>query len=238
MYDAAVAFVDRCIGEVIARLDGSPSLANTAILLTSDHGEELVERWRAAAERPAPLQYYYRGYGHGHTMYEELLRVPMILRLPDGRYAGVRIASPVGHIDVAPTLLALASVASDNPRYKPEGIDLVSLVGPHGEAVRSIRAEATLYGNEVKAMAAGTQKIVTRFADGERERYDLAGDPLESRSAGDDGRAAFAGLERELDAWLAGIAPEPDASSGEAAGAASIDDAQLRQQLEALGYVQ
>ena len=238
MYDAAVAFADRCVGDVLARLDASQPLARTAVLVTSDHGEELLERWRPAADRPAPLPYYYRGYGHGHTMYDELLRVPMILRLPDARHAGVRIASPVGHIDVTPTLLALAALTSGNPRYRPEGIDLTALIAAGGDAQRSMRSEATLYGGEVKALAAGTRKIVTRFADGERERYDLASDPRESKDAGAGERAAFAPLERDLDGWLARIPPEPDASSGTEAGAPSIDDVQLRQQLEALGYVQ
>ena len=238
MYDAAVAFTDRCVGAVLARLDGSESLARAAVLLTSDHGEELLERWRAPSDRPAPLPYYFRGYGHGHTMYDELLRVPMILRLPDRRQAGVRVPFPVGHIDVAPTLLGLAAVTSDNPRYRPEGIDLVPLIGSDGDAQRLMRSEATLYGSEVKALTRGEQKIVSRFADGERERYDLGNDPRERKDADAGGRGEFSPLERDLDAWLAIVPPEPDASSAGQAGAPSIEDEQLRQQLESLGYIQ
>jgi arylsulfatase A-like enzyme len=238
MYDAAVAFADRCVGQLLARLDGSQFLARTAVLVTSDHGEELLERWRAESARPDPLRYYYRGYGHGHTMYDELLRVPMIVRLPDHRHAGLRVSSAVGHIDVAPTLLALADITSDNARYRPEGIDLTSLFGPVGDAGRAMRSEATLYGAEVKALAAGDRKIVSRFADGERERYDLAADPQERRDAGTTQRPAFESLESALDRWLASLPPEPDPRSASETGAASIDDQQLRQQLEALGYIQ
>jgi len=238
MYDAAVAFTDRCVGEAVARLDGSESLGPTAILVTSDHGEELVERWRTPTNRPEGLGYYYRGYGHGHTMYDELLRVPMILRLPESRHAGVRVSSLVGHVDVMPTLLALANVTSDNPRYRPEGIDLASLLGSAAEPARSLRSEAALYGSEVKALATGERKIVVRFADGERERYDLAADPREREAVGADGRAGFESTERELDDWLASLPAEPDEGSAGEAEAPSIDDAQLRQQLEALGYIQ
>jgi arylsulfatase A-like enzyme len=238
MYDAAVAFADRCVGELLARLDGSESLAKTAVLVTSDHGEELLERWRAERDRPDPLRYYYRGYGHGHTMYDELLRVPMILRLPDRRYAGARVSSAVGHIDVAPTLLGLAGITSDNPRYRPEGIDLASLLGSAGDSARAMRSEATLYGAEVKALAAAGRKIVARFADGERERYDLETDPQERRDAGAAERPAVASLESELDRWLSSLPPEPDPRSASETGSPSIDDAQVRQQLEALGYIQ
>ncbi|HET9063373.1 MAG TPA: sulfatase, partial [Candidatus Binatia bacterium] len=238
MYDAAVAFADRCVGELLARLDGSDSLVKTAVVVTSDHGEELLERWRAERDRPDPLRYYYRGYGHGHTMYDELLRVPMILRLPDRRYAGARVSSAVGHIDVAPTLLGLAGIASDNPRYRPEGIDLASLLGSAGASTRAMRSEATLYGAEVKALAAAGRKIIARFADGERERYDLETDPQERRDTGAAERPAFESLESELDRWLSSLPPEPDPRSANETGGPSIDDAQVRQQLEALGYIQ
>jgi len=238
MYDAAVAFADRCVAEVLARLESSESLSQTAVLVTSDHGEEIVERWRAESDRPAVLQYYYRGYGHGHTMYDELLRVPMILRLPDDRHAGTRVATPVGHIDVAPTLLGIAGVTSDNPRYRPEGMDLLSLVGTRDDRRRVMRSEATLYGAEVKALTGDERKIVTRFADGKRERYDLATDPRERNDLDTNGHEPFAPLEGDLDRWLAAVPPEPDPRAGEETGAPSIDDSQLRQQLEALGYVQ
>jgi arylsulfatase A-like enzyme len=238
MYDAAVAFADRCVGDVVARLDASESLAGTAILVTSDHGEELVERWRAEPDRPEPLRYYYRGYGHGHTMYDELLRVPMILRLPERRHAGTRVSSVVAHVDVTPTLLALAGVTSDNPRYRPEGADLVAILDSANAPERPVRSEATLYGPEAKALTSSGRKIIARFADDARERYDLAADPTEQDDLGAAGRPPFESLERELDRWLATLPPEPGPGTAAESGAPSIDDEQLRQQLESLGYIQ
>ena len=110
MYDAAVAFADRCVGDVLARLDASQPLARTAVLVTSDHGEELLERWRPAADRPAPLPYYYRGYGHGHTMYDEVIHVPLLVKRPKSALAGERRDELVSLIDVAPTILELVDV--------------------------------------------------------------------------------------------------------------------------------
>jgi arylsulfatase A-like enzyme len=236
MYDAAIAFVDGCVGRVLARVDGSASLGATAVLFTSDHGEEILERWRAAPSRPAGLEYYYRGYGHGHTMYNELLRVPMILRLPARPYSGTRLAFPVGHIDVAPTLLALARVTSDNPRYQPEGIDLAPHLGAGGDEQRVMRSEATIYGPEVKALTVGQRKIISRAADDRRERYDLAEDAAERKDVED--AASFAPLDRLLEGWLASVPPEPDEKSPGESGPPSLEDEQLRRQLEALGYVQ
>ncbi len=86
LYDSEIAFTDRYIGILLDQLKQQGLYDNSIIILTSDHGEEFMERgW----------------IGHTISLYQELLRVPLIIRLPGGR-AGV-IDSPVGLIDIAPT---------------------------------------------------------------------------------------------------------------------------------------
>ena len=97
LYDSEVAYVD---GEIGRLLDALPEavLADTLVVLTSDHGEELLDHgwWK-----------------HGITVYEEQLRVPLILRW-DGRLpAGARVRRPVELVDLVPTLLAAARVGND-----------------------------------------------------------------------------------------------------------------------------
>jgi arylsulfatase A-like enzyme len=92
LYDTEIRYVDRAIGELLASLP-EEALANTLVVLTADHGEEL----------------YDHGYWkHGHTLYEDQIHVPLLWRW-DGRIpAGRRLAGTVRLVDVAPTLVAAA----------------------------------------------------------------------------------------------------------------------------------
>ncbi len=92
LYDSEIRYVDRALGEL---LDAIPEevLADTLIVLTSDHGEEL---------------YDHGGWKHGHTLYEDQIHVPLIVRW-DGRIPeGSRLPGTVRLLDVTPTLLEAA----------------------------------------------------------------------------------------------------------------------------------
>lgn len=92
LYDSEIRYVDRAVGELLAAIP-EEILADTLVVLTSDHGEEL---------------YDHGGWKHGHTLYEDQIHVPLIFRW-DGRIpAGRRIPGTVRLIDLAPTLLTAA----------------------------------------------------------------------------------------------------------------------------------
>ena len=98
-YDAEVISADRAIGRLIAALSDMGLYEETMIVLTSDHGEEFGEHGRVG--------------WHSHSLYDELLRVPLILKFPGGRFAGTRVATQVRSIDIAPT--ALRNVGVEAP---------------------------------------------------------------------------------------------------------------------------
>jgi arylsulfatase A-like enzyme len=105
LYDTEIRYVDRAIGEL---LDAIPPdvLADTLIVLTADHGEELQD---------------HGGWKHGHTLYEDQIHVPLIFRW-DGRIpAGRRAPGVVRLVDVAPTLLA-ATGAEAPPSWQGESL--------------------------------------------------------------------------------------------------------------------
>jgi arylsulfatase A-like enzyme len=107
LYDGEVAYVDRFVGKLLEVLDPEV-LAHTLVVLTADHGEEL---------------YDHGGWKHGETLYQEQIRVPLILRWDSGPVpAGVRIAEPVSLLDLLPTVLA--AVGAEVPP-EAEGIDLL-----------------------------------------------------------------------------------------------------------------
>ena len=162
-YDAEIAFLDNHLGEVLTRIQSLPRLRNAAIVFTSDHGEELGERWRPTDER-APGRYFeYRGDGHGHTLHEELLHVPFLLRLPDRSLAGQRYSSTVHHTDLLPTLAAIAGVATSVPADS-RGRDLIDSLGesPPATDTRVLFAEHSLYVPELKQARSDTLKVILR----------------------------------------------------------------------------
>jgi arylsulfatase A-like enzyme len=84
-YDAEVRYVDAELDRILQILERRP---NSVVIISSDHGEEFLE---------------HGGFDHGHTVYDELLRVPLIMKFPE-RGAG-EVQTPVSTIDVAPTIL-------------------------------------------------------------------------------------------------------------------------------------
>jgi arylsulfatase A-like enzyme len=96
LYDAEIADNDASFGELVARFERMGLGRNTAWFLLADHGEEF---------------YDHGGWTHGSTLYEEQLRIPYVVRMPDGVGAGLVVHTPAEQIDVAPTILDLAGVA-------------------------------------------------------------------------------------------------------------------------------
>ena len=94
VYDGGIRYTDQFIGRLYEYLEEKELLDRTLIVLTSDHGEEFDEHGIIGT--------------HAHSVYDELLHVPMILRLPGARPA--RVLERVGLVDLVPTLLDLAGI--------------------------------------------------------------------------------------------------------------------------------
>ena len=167
-YDGEIAYADEIVGKLVDGLRGSGLYDGAIIVLLSDHGEGLG------------------GHGeqeHGLFLYEEAVHVPLVVKLPGQRNAGSRIAVLVQHIDLFPTLLALAGAAV--PPDLP-GRSLRELLEGHrtGWPDRSIYSE-TLFGryhfgwSELYALTDSR----FRFIDAPRpELYDLQDDPREQHN--------------------------------------------------------
>jgi len=97
LYDEGIRHVDAALAGCFARLEAEGRLANTLVILTSDHGESLAQR---------------DNWGHGGP-WQEGIRVPLILRLPGNARAGERIHEVVHLVDVTPTVLDFAGLPPD-----------------------------------------------------------------------------------------------------------------------------
>ncbi len=113
LYDAEIRYADASlIGPLVARLKAMGIYDRTMIVLTSDHGEEFYE---------------HRGWLHSHTVYDEVLRVPLIIKFFGSRNAGMTVRELVRGVDVMPTICRELGA-----RDLPAGIDGESLLARTG----------------------------------------------------------------------------------------------------------
>ena len=108
LYDGEIRFTDHHLGLLVERLRHLNALDNTIIAVTSDHGEAFFEHGFKT---------------HRHTLYDELILVPLVIRYPAKIPAGRRVAPQVRLLNLAPTLLSLADLQP--PR------DFGMTTGPH-----------------------------------------------------------------------------------------------------------
>jgi arylsulfatase A-like enzyme len=160
LYRAEIRSVDDAVGQVLATLDRNGLGDRTLVLVVGDHGEEFWE---------------HGGVEHGRTVYDEVARVPLILRWPGHLAAGERIGALVRITDVAPTILDLLGLAAPSGR---DGETLLPLLRGEEQAPRVALIENLLFAEERVGMRTADRKYV-RWEDGREEVYDLSADPQE-----------------------------------------------------------
>jgi arylsulfatase A-like enzyme len=209
-YDAELRSADRAFAALIAYLKESGRYDRTTILVTSDHGEEFGERESIG--------------WHSHTLYDELLLVPLLVKLPPSEHAGRIVTAQVRGIDLAPT--ACAALGLDSP---PEfaGEDLLPILaagpdGPWPELPALSRQDAHL-GTETASLRVGGWK----WYDG--RLYDLANDTAERRDVAADRPDVLERMERLLREQLRARPP--------ARIVLTVPDERMMEKLRALGYV-
>jgi arylsulfatase A-like enzyme len=223
LYQGEVWDNDRAFGALVEGLRQRGRLDTSLLLFTADHGEEFLD---------------HGDKGHGHSLYRELIRVPLVVRLPGGARGGTRESFPVAQVDVMPTLLGLVGVEAP-PRS--EGRDLSgSWLGkgrPRGPAV--LVAETRFGKSEKQSLRVGDLKLILnqdprRYGEGggPTELYDVARDPGEKDNLAEREPIAAAWLERRLRFLLATWRHAAKAP----AETVEITD-EDREALKALGYV-
>src|SRR5713226_1917977 len=166
-YDGEIAYADELVGRLLDSLKRRNLYGSAAIILLSDHGEGLGDHVEQE---------------HGLFLYEEAVHVPLIVKLPHGAARGRRVAAPVQHIDVVPTVLDLVGAPRPNGL---EGRSLRSVLNSStGSPEQGIYSES-LYGryhfgwSELYGLTDARFRYIRAPRD---ELYDLVHDPVERQN--------------------------------------------------------
>jgi arylsulfatase A-like enzyme len=235
MYDAGILYADHLLGRVVEALRRRGTLDRTILVVLADHGELLGEHGE---------------FGHGHSLYQVGLRVPLLVRYPPRVAPGTRVATPVSTVGVYATVLELAGLRAPAP--VDVGSLLPALAGrPAGWPIISEQYEAMLGSapgggpedplmrrdRRYRALREDEWKLV-EASDGSSWLFDLADDPLETRDRSRDEPQRAASLRLVLRSLAANLhLPALDGSVSRPPMAAAVDPA-ARQRLRALGYVE
>jgi len=163
LYLGEIATTDHYLAELLDWLEAESLLDETLYMLTSDHGEEFKD---------------HDSVGHGHTLYQELLHVPLLLRWPALGLAGHRVRTAVEAIDIGPTLLAAAGIEAPD---RWQGASLLPLLrAPEPPMPRAAFAEM---GGIATSAWLPPYKLIRYHAWGGKDLlFDLSSDPGEKEN--------------------------------------------------------
>ncbi len=229
LYDGEIRACDTEVGVLLARLDALGLRDNTLVIVTSDHGESLTENG-----------YYFR---HGWYLYDNVLRVPLIIRFPGRVLAGQVVTEPVELVNLYRTMCnAVPELHQPNPHT-----DLVSRAadaasnapidrptGPDYTYSETFLRKQLVGGHPQYALREPGWKLVTAFRDGLPARshlYCLARDPGETR----DVLTEEPGVAFRLDRILRTFLDRENVARAESSRI-ELDPATL-EKLRALGYI-
>ncbi|OGF64011.1 MAG: hypothetical protein A2Y62_22305 [Candidatus Fischerbacteria bacterium RBG_13_37_8] len=234
LYDAEIRYTDEALVDALIKdLKELDLYQQSMIIFTSDHGEEFYE---------------HQGWTHGYSLYDESLRVPLIIKFPGNTYRGKRIKQYASTIDIVPTVLSILDIPYEE--YAFDGMNLLEAIEGKtlkGRTIISDVAPHVLDFHNPKriAMYRGTTKVIYNenylqedltfytFPPplvGTIEAFELSKDSHERKNIASSQKKLIDALLHEL------LALYPIAQPSHA-GKAVIDE-ELQEQLKALGYVQ
>ena len=235
LYDGELFYLDAMLTELFDDLRKRGLWDDTLVVVTSDHGEHLGE---------------HDLFLHRFSVYEPTLRIPLLMRLPGRLPAGQRHRGWVGLPDVLPTVLRLVGIQPPADLYA--SLAGKSLVGspvavPSGRALIGDyevpdnllpryrrKTEVTVehyFHRGLRSLHEGNWKLIVG-TDGRNELYDLDADPSETTDLVKERPEQAQAMEARLRTLLDEM---PKIGDAEATGEL---DAETRDQLRALGYIE
>jgi len=219
LYDGEIRFADANVGALLAKLRSAGLRRPLLTVLTADHGEEFLD---------------HGSMSHGYTLYDEQIRVPLVMSFP-GRLPATRVRAQVELIDVMPTLLDLIGLGRT---ADTQGTSLIELMlGTTSSGPGNAFSEAPLRGALRSVRTEAGWKLVEDEGRGLRQLFDLVRDPRERRDLSARDPKTVSVLRSRVSRWV-GTSEEHRAALGLTGKIppARVDEA-TRRRLEQLGYV-
>ena len=203
LYDGETRVFDDLVGRILSKLEDLGTLDDTLVVITSDHGEELLERGHVG-HTSANLK---------GTLHDESIHVPLIMRYPGKIPSGTVISNQVSQVDLIPTIFALADLPFD---FDVSGRSLVPLILGESDRFREETYAETppagwqaLHGDERRLYCIRTSqwKLIARTdrpgAPPGYELYDILEDPGERQDVYGTRSSQAAELKTRLDTYIA-----------------------------------
>lgn len=220
LYDSEIRFTDEHLGRLFEALRSRDLYKDTLIIVTGDHGEEFGSR-----EPPH--------FGHSQTLYHELIHIPLIIKMP-GRAKHQSIETPVGLIDLTPSLVAALSLEVPEGHYfegrawplrKPKALAELTEV--------PIFSETRLWGLFRQSVFFANRKLIYDHRNQETLLFHLGSDPSEETNLAEKHPRSIKAYLQRLEQWTNHVHSRRE--GGEPA-AADLDSEEM-EQLRALGYL-
>jgi arylsulfatase A-like enzyme len=224
-YDGSIRGMDAEIGRLLEGLRAFGLAESTLIAFIGDHGEEFLDHGRT---------------WHGHTLYGELVNVPLLLWWPGGVPAGMTVDETVRSIDLMPTLLALSGLSAPE---EIQGQSLLPLMGAADVAeewfVRPAGSERDLGDGRSVSLLSDGWKLVQNIdlpdeEHSEFELFDHREDPLDLVNLADERPEIVERLTNEINRWQRQAESAQLQSDEELSSSLSADELT---RLRSLGYV-
>lgn len=213
-YDAEVASVDRTLARIVDALRRGGLWERTVLLVTADHGEEFQE---------------HGGWGHSHTLYPEVLRIPLFIRQPGDRVRHT-VRGRVNQADILPTILDLTGFPRVGGISGRSRAGLLS--GTPGGTVSTLAEKLSPdKGEPRRLLLTDSWAFIERASSGRAELYDMKRDPAQLRDLAASRPEEVQRMRAELRRTVGEMRRASPAES------APIDPDTLRN-LQALGYLQ
>jgi arylsulfatase A-like enzyme/tetratricopeptide (TPR) repeat protein len=216
-YDGEIAYMDQYVGALLDRLRAKGLFENTLVVVTGDHGEGLGDKIEL---------------GHGVFLYEETLRVPLIIQ--NARVIGrpAVVDETVRLVDIAPTILDILGLEKEAAGM--QGQSLVPWLGGAARKDRDSVVETFFprenFGwSELVGLVSGAWKYIQAPKP---ELYDLAQDPAEAKNLVGAASGRDATMKAALEAEIVRLG-----SGAPAAGTTATARPQDAERLRSLGYV-
>ena len=215
LYDGEIARMDEGLAALLARVEKRDLRDDTMVVVLADHGEEFWDHGSVL---------------HAHTVFQELLHVPLLMRVPALEKQAHRISQRVSLVDVVPTLLELLALPVPTGL---KGISLVPLLHGESEPSHPLFAEGYASHAKLQSVIDGDLKLIRNIDTDAVSLFDLAADPAEKNDIATSRPADVARMRALLASTLGasrGVVQDP-------MGLPNDVDTKTKDQLRHLGYI-